>query len=280
MNSRLGYSALFLTLMLTACSSIVRRPEINGVKRVAIVSLSANEMVPWTGGSGRLEGWSQETRTRVATLAYKAYASEFKRLGWNVIPMETVASNAEYKKVFGPLQAKSDDNILAKAASVISKVQASKPFTPPGIHAIQWNAKEGQTASFSFSDFSLKTEKDVPTKLAELAKTLHVDAVVLTYLDYCYTGATAVLGNGTAKMTAGAWVKAVNPDKVVVVDMPALEKRCDGDRGESDKTVAMVGGSLAFGKTFANDTIVTMFQESTKQIAAMNVAAIDTAMKK
>ncbi len=274
------FALLALSFLFSGCSSIVRKPEINGVKTVAIVSLAANEMVPWTGGRGRIEGWSLETRQRVATQAYKAYTKEFNRLGWKVLSMDKVVANPEYKKNFGPVVAKADDNFLAKAASTLSKIAASKPFTPPGLYAIEWNPDNRQTASFSLSDFSFKTEKDIPTKLAELAKSLNVDAVVLTYLDYCYTGATAVLGNGTAKMTAGAWVKAVNPDKVVVVDMPAIEKRCDGDRGESDKTVAMIGGSLALGKAFASDTLVTMFQEATAQVATKNVAAIDVAMKK
>ena len=69
--------------------------------------------------------------------------------------------------------------------------------------------------------------------MADLAKELGVDAVVLIGMDYCYTGATAVLGNGTAKMTAGSWVKAVNPDRQIVVDMPMLEKRCDGIEGRA-----------------------------------------------
>src|SRR5204863_6367338 len=111
--------------------------------------------------------------------------------------------------------------------------------------------------------------KDFKGQMADLAKNLHVDAVVLVGMDYCYTGATAVLGNGTAKMTAGSFVKAVNPDRTVVVDMPLIEKRCDGDRGESKATVAMIGGSIALGKAFAADTLITAFSEATEQSARL-----------
>lgn len=273
------FSILSLALLFTNCASIVRKPEINGVKTVAIVSLSANEMVPWTGGRGRIENWPLESKQRVANLAYKAYSQEFKRLGWNVVPISKVTALAEYRQEFGPLEAKADDNFLTKTVSALGQVAASKPFTPPGLYAIPWEAPQERRKPASFS-ISFKSEKDVKTKLAELAHKLNVDAVVLAYLDYCYTGSTAVLGNGTAKMTAGGWVKAVNPDKVVVVDMPAIEKRCDGERGESEKTVAMVGGSIAFGKAFAGDTLVSMFQEATQRVAARNVALIDEAMKK
>ena len=90
--------------LLAGCSSIVRKPEINGVKKVAIISVYADEMVPWTGGRGRVENFDTNTKNRVALQAFKAYAREFQRLGWQPVSLDQVAKNDFYKKEFGPQQ--------------------------------------------------------------------------------------------------------------------------------------------------------------------------------
>ncbi|MCM2322650.1 MAG: hypothetical protein NDJ90_05265 [Oligoflexia bacterium] len=280
----LGFQLALVSLSLvlvTGCASIVRKPEINGVKKVAIVSVVADEMVPWTGGQGRIENFGVQTKQRVALQAYKSFAQEFGRLKWEPIALDAVASNDYYKKEFGPQQADSKSNVLAKTASVLGKLHNARYFTPAGLFPILWPSKEDAKAGakFDFAALKIEAKKDFYGQMADLAKALGVDAVVLVGVDYCYTGATAVLGNGTAKMTAGTWVKAVNPDKQIVVDMPPPEKRCGGDRGESDKTVAMVGGSIGLGKAFATDTLVTAFAEASQRSAKLTVDKIIKAMQ-
>jgi hypothetical protein len=277
--------ALLTASLLTGCGSFVKKPDIDHVKTVAIVSLSADEMVPWTGGSGHITAWDAATKRRVAEQAYDAFAKEFHRLGWKVIPRETVAANAMYKHEFGPVEVKKDSGMLAKAANFLGEVKNSTYFTAANLYPIDWapkNQQQQHSTGFSLASFKVGNDvsKDTPTKLAELAKNLHVDAVALVYMDYCYTGATAVFGNGTAKMTAGSYVKMMTPDKVTVVDMAPITKRCDGNRGESDKTVAMVGGSIALGKALAGGTLAEAFDEASRQSARLTVDAIHTAMTK
>lgn len=277
----ISYVLPIVLIGLTGCSSIVKKPEINGVKKVAIVSLYADEMIPWTGGSGRVNNFDQQTKHRVALQAYKSFTHEFKRLGWEPIPMDKVTSSGSYKKEFGPQQADKDSNILAKAGNVLGNMKLQRYFTAPGLFPIEWPKKDEHKSGMSFdlANFKLEGKKDFFGQLADQAKELNVDMVVLIYMDYCYTGATAVLGNGTAKMTAGSWVRAINPDKLTIVNMPDIEKRCSGDRGESDKTVAMVGGSIALGQAFASDAIVTALTEATQRSAKISVDKIEKAMK-
>lgn len=239
-------SAAFLPVFFIAgsgCSSIVRKPEIEGVKKVAIVSLMADERVPWTGGSGQVRNWNLETKNRVARIAYKAYSEEFRRLKWNVIPIEKVIASKAYAKEFGPMTAK----------------KAAKYFTAKGLHPIAW--------------------EDINTRLAEVAEDLGVDATVLVFLDYCYTGAQAILGNGNARMTAGSWIKSVSREGVTIVDMPAIANRCEGDRGESTEKFPMIGGSISLGKVLDNDQLVKAFGEASREAAKLNVSAIDKAIK-
>lgn len=268
-----------LLFVFAACSSIVRKPEINGIKTVAIVSLYANEMVPWTGGKGRVTGWSRETKQRVAINAIRAYVNEFKKLGWNVVHFRDVLSHPDYKKLFPDPGIKVEKADLGKIGDILSNADASRPFTANGMVPIRWDASGRRIASINVFSGEVSEKTDTKTKLSEFAKTIHVDAVVVIYLDYCYTGDIAVLGNGTAKMTAGAWMKAVTPENLVVVDMPPIKKRCEGERGESKTVTTMIKGDLFLSKNLLTDRVVTMFAEASEKVAALNVAAIAEAMK-
>lgn len=274
-------AAMMAVAVGSGCSSIVKKPEINGVKKVALVSLYADEMIPWTGGQGRVDNFDGETKHRVALQAYKAFTAEFKRLRWEVVPMDTVINNAYYKREFGPQQANKDSNLLAKTANVLGNMKNARYFTAQGLFPIEWpkDKKDAQAGmSFDLANFKLEAKKDFHGQMADLAKNLGVDAVVLVNMDYCYTGATAVLGNGTAKFTAGSWVRAINPDKQTIVNMPGIEERCDGTRGESNRTVAMVGGSIGLSAALSKDAIVTALSEATEQSAKLTVAEIKKAM--
>src|SRR5690606_34916765 len=69
LNQSLASFITFAALVniLSGCSSlIVRKPEINGVKTVALVTVYADDMVPWTGGQGRVENFDTKTKNRVA----------------------------------------------------------------------------------------------------------------------------------------------------------------------------------------------------------------------
>lgn len=62
--------------------------------------------------------------------------------------------------------------------------------------------------------------------------------------------------------------------------MPIPEGRCKGDRGESEKTVAMVGGSITLGKIFATDTLEIAFSEASAASAKKSINLIQTAIEK
>lgn len=278
-------SLTILAGLFTGCASIVKKPEINGVRKVAIVSLYADQMIPWTGGTGRVDYFDLETKNRVALQAYKSFANEFKRLKWEVVPMERVTTNAYYKKQFGPQEANKDSNVLAKAANVLGTITNEGYFTATGLFPVDFIKEESKKdqdrgiASLDLASFKIQSKPDFKTQLGELARDLGVDAVVVAQLDYCYTGATAVLGNGTAKFTAGTTLRAYNGDKQAVVSLPAPKKRCESKYlGESSKTVAMVGGSISLAKAFDRDAIVTALSEASANSAKVVVAQIDAAI--
>src|SRR5689334_19679357 len=97
-NFRFLVMAVLIGAFTLGCSSIVKKPEINGVRKVAIVSIYADGTIPWTGGSGRVEHFDHETRNRIALQAYKTFVNEFKRVKWDVISMDHVTGNSYYKK--------------------------------------------------------------------------------------------------------------------------------------------------------------------------------------
>ena len=74
-----GVGLLFL-LVSVGCTSIVQKPEINLVKKVAVLSLYGNDRIYREGHSQYTSDWSSEMKQAVAERAYKEFAGELKRI--------------------------------------------------------------------------------------------------------------------------------------------------------------------------------------------------------
>ena len=146
-------------------------------------------------------------------------------------------------------------------------------FTPAGMWPIQLGDKEANT--HYYGDAAKSNPKQ---RLADMAKKLGVDAVIVVQLDYCYDGGMlSMLGTGEAVMTAASAVKAVDRNGDVIINMPS-PPMCDGDRGKSDTSAVMIKGNLEFTHLGKN-RFKKMFIEATRASAKMTVAKIEKAMQ-
>lgn len=264
---------LSFILALSGCTSIVKKPDIDQVKKVAILSLYADQKVPHEKGMGIVTHWDGKVRLQVAEDALMTYQKELGKLGWRVMSPEKVLESQEYQKAFAVPEVKPDSG-AGKFASLMKNVYQQQFFTPAGMLPIRFDDSSANTKYYG------DLAKDNPRlRLGEMAKKLGVDAVVLIELDYCYGGGTfSLLGTGQAVMSAGSSIKAVNQKGDMVVNMPGIA-RCDGKRGESETSAVMVNGNLQF-TTSAKDRFRKMFIEATRASAAMTVEEIRKAIAK
>jgi hypothetical protein len=265
---------LFLLLFsLSGCTSIVMKPDIDQVKKVAILSLYADQKVPHEGGMGVVTHWDGKVRLQVAEDALLTYQKEFSKLGWQVMSPQKVLESKEYQQAFAVPEIDPNSSV-GKFANLLKNVYQQQFFTPAGMLPVRFDDSSANTKYYG------DLAKDNPrTRLGGMAKKLGVDAVVLIQLDYCYgSGSFALLGNGEAAMTAGSSIKAINQQGNMVVNMPTVPM-CGGKRAKSQTGAVMINGNLQF-TTSAKDRFRKMFVEATRASAAMTVAEIQKAIAK
>ncbi len=264
----------FLVFTLSGCfMSIVKKPEIDQVRKVAILSLFADQKVPHEKGMGVVTQWDNKVRLQVAEDALSTFQKELGKLGWQVISPQEVLDSQEYQKAFAVPEIKPDSG-AGKLMNLMKNVYQQQFFTPAGMLPIPLDDSTANTQYYG------DAAKDNPrVRLGGMARKLGVDAVVLIQLDYCYGGGTfSLLGTGEAVMSAGSSIKAVNQQGDMVVNMPMVQ-RCDGTRGESKTSAVMVNGNLAFTNS-AKDRFRKMFIEASRASAALTVAEVQKAMTK
>lgn len=267
-------SLLLLTFSIAGCfPSIVKKPDIDQVKKVAILSLYADEKVPNDKGMGVVTHWDNKVRLQVAEDALKTYQTELARLGWRVVSPMKVLESREYQQAFA-VPEKQAGSGMGKLGQLLKNVYQQQFFTPAGMLPIPLDDSAANTRYYGDA-----AQNNPRARLGEMARKLGVDAVALIQLDYCYGGGTfSLLGNGQAVISAGSSIKAVNQRGDMVVNMPAVA-RCDGKRGESKTSAIMVNGNLQFTRS-ARDRFRKMFIEATRASAAITVEEVRKAMMK
>jgi hypothetical protein len=264
---------LLLLFSVSGCTSIVMKPDIDQVRKVAILSLYADQKVPNEKGMGVVTHRDGKVRLQVAEDALNTFQKEFSKLGWQVMSPQKVLESKEYQQAFAVPEVNPESN-TGKFASLLKNVYQQQFFTPAGMLPIQFDDSSANTQYYG------DLAKDNPRlRLGGMAKKLGVDAVVLVQLDYCYGGGTfSLLGTGEAVMTAGSSVKAINQQGNMVVNMPTVPL-CGGKRGESETGAVMINGNLQFTSS-SKDRFRKMFIEATRASAAMTVAEIQKAIAK
>jgi hypothetical protein len=278
MRIKTGLFAFISILILSGCGSIVKKPEINHVKSIALISVYANDTVPEKKNRGKVSGWSDEIKQDVSSGFYKIYAKSLQGLGWKVIPMRNVVASKTYQANFR-MATNTDSETANKVGGFLNKLaqmsESYNYFTPKGLHVMEINRSELHTTKYVNGK-----AVDVRHQLADLAKELNVDAVAVVQIDYCYEGGTfSIMGTGKGYMTAASTIHAVDRKGNLIIDMGDLGRCVDtNNRAESDTGYAMVGGNLVI--SFAkDDTVKKMFMEATEKNAAHTAAQIRKAMK-
>lgn len=269
---------------LPSCASIIKKPEINAVRTVAIASLFADENVVFKHGPGRHNQWQPATKERVAVAAHEAFREALKKIGWSVLPVEKVVGNELYQREFGRTDAGQDANLLQKGLAAAQRMHNAQFFTLPKMTPIRWddrgNGPKRGTASIDIVDLSLRRQRTMPEKLEALSAALGVDAVLLVEMDYCYGDGISVAGNGEAYILAQARLYAVNQRGQEIVTMP-LPKRCETRPygGKSLGSTGIMGGNLIWGDAHQTEKMIGLFEQATRAAAKSVATELDRLMR-
>jgi hypothetical protein len=279
---------VLIAAALVSCTSIVKKPEVNAVKKIAIATLYAPQEVLYKHGNSKADKWDKETRERIGKVTYEAFTQEFKKtLGWTILPYQTVLSNKVYQAKFVPQEAPKDSSLLGKglalAGKLVARQSALSTFSIPGMTPIPWY-QDGDQQETTFDLMQMKTVKNDtwPNKAEELAQSLGADGVIFLFMDYCYGDGVSVAGNGEAYILGQAMLSLYDKNGVEVVKLPNIENRCQTAPygGKSTHSAAIVGGSFLLADKFNKDSTVTMFQEAAVATASSVAKEIDAAIKK
>ena len=253
---KLVFSSL-LIIGLTSCTSIVKKPDINNVKKVALVSVYGNQNIRelkqsgWARKSEVVTGFNDEQRQKVAQLALNYYEAKLKEMGnWKVMPVQQMLTSAKFSAAIKELRAVKDvsgkkideKSLTGKLGNFLTNVAEMGYLTPAGMHPLPITDENR-------NDRVIKS-------LVKLAKDLDVDAVAVVHIDLAYTGGTFSLGGtGTAVATVASSIKLVDKNGVVVVDYPDVTDKTK--RFESETSSGMLQGKLIF-----NAKLETMLKEA------------------
>ncbi len=268
------YKFIIATLSLilaTGCGSIVKKPEINSVKKIAILSVYANDKVVEAKGRGFVKGWKSNFKMQVADDLLKIHKKTLRSLGWRVMDPDKVLTSKAYKKAFKIKRkdGKPAGKTMKFLASIAKNIHRNKFFSPAGMFPVQFT-KSNKTCYGNGCKISAEQ------RLAAFAKKLKVDAVAVVQVDFCYQGGTwtSLGGAGQAFMTAGTSVKMVNKKGVVVLNTPSIAICGDNKyRRKSKSSTGMSGGNLMVGLT-KKTTLRRMFKESARASARSFAAHI------
>ena len=213
-----------LAFLLCSCAGVhVQKPEVNDVKKIAILSVSASEDIKKLEDEEE-EGSLKDALVGVATSAVEDNVKELakgrERLithgaealaqtlgsfeGWTVIPFDEVTGSAEVQKFFDPTGA---EGVMSKIARLVP-VNGWRYMTPQGMHELPYETVvSGETALFG----AKTDDQEVREKAGKLCESLNVDAVAVAEYYFFYEDGLLTLAN-TAK-------------PVVMVDVVLIDKK-------------------------------------------------------
>jgi hypothetical protein len=241
-------AALLLTCVFflagaVCCASVeVKAPDIFHIKRVAIVSLYANDLLSHASGRGQAVDWLPHMKRRIAEDALFTFAREFSKLRWSVVNPTSLRKSAAYKRFIAADEAHRQEergSFVAKAQGLSQLGVNQEYFSPVGMKPI-----------LVASSSALSRDTDLREMLAAAAKEMGVDGVAVNHVDYCnHTDGAQLPEANQAQMTAAASIHVVGPKGDVLVSMPAVDM-CGGQamRAGSDTLAVMQENDLLFSE--------------------------------
>lgn len=250
-----------LLVALTALSvagcqtSIVKRPEADIVKEIAIVSVFSNPKVKNLSGDGnsvteQAAGWAsmlgvsgnnakEEPSAADKLLDFggtrfveHGYAEIKKALEsnsrWSVVDKSKIIGKKAMQEFVHKVHNRNRDRMGA-----LKNITGVMYTTVPGLAEYPFDNKDTDGQQF-----------------AELAKALGVDSVAVLQLDVAYDPSTSIGGTGTASASVGTSLYVYNREGNVAVRSGLV-------RFDSEETTAMINGSIMF-----TDPVEAMFKDS------------------
>jgi hypothetical protein len=250
------FAVLAVALLLSACAggSMIRvtKPEIDGVKKLAIVSVYSNSELYNVGGGGQLTALVSMiakksgnkglalSGTKLVDHALDAFTAELGKVkGWVVLPSQAMLESPAYK-------------------AFAESFTASQSGAAGAVTGFAYSAPKGMITA---NMVNLKSSPQYLQQFGKLCSDLNVDAVAVIHLDVAYAPYTAVMGSGTAKASVAADVKVINREGKFVAMTPDIEKG-KGMRLLSDDKAGMVADELVY-----SDAVEKMFLEAVSKNA-------------
>jgi hypothetical protein len=275
-----------IAALIASCGAppILMKPAANKVKKIALVSVTANR------GVRNLEGQTKmgsimamtsliksktEDKTKkkdddsfdfggnnLVNFAAETFNAEFSQIkGWELIPSAEIMDTDAYRKFSRNMKAYSDSLLGEGAASkAVSAMMDAASISADGMPAVVADGRSPE-------------EKQM---LTELAQDLNIDAVVVLEVDMAFSASTAIGGTGTAAAAAGIGIVMVNKYGDYVIQSKDLshDKSFDGFRVRSENTTAMVAGNIIY-----TATAEAMFKDSISKGIQMIKTGINAEMK-
>lgn len=241
-------TTLISAIAMTGCvsTSMVKKPEIDMVKTIAVVSIYSNtgikntrgesetakvagmaNMFGLAGNNTKNDSGSKAGKlidfggTRLVEHARQEIERELTRVkGWKIIDSSQFIDNAAYQKF-----ATSMDDQVREEQGVMYKLNGPAFVVVPRMAPMPHGLKEEKRAAL----------------LKQLAADLGVDAVAVLKLEMAYSPSTSIGGNGTASAAISSNLQIVNKNGETAVLGSLREIR-------SADTVGMMGGSILFSE--------------------------------
>ncbi len=239
----------------------VKKPAVDVVKKIAIISIYANSGLYKIGGGGgglatltSMVGKKEREKkkesfggTALVEYALNAYAQELNSIeGWVVVSPKKIIESSAYKKFLDKVKKRFGSvsgaiNFIGNVAYAYPPGMALFPFrgTPPG---------------------------GITKELKELCQELEVDAVAVMELDVGYSADFALGGTGTAVASVSSSVKFITKTGEVAVITEDTAKD-SGRRFSSNDSTLMASGEILF-----NEKTEEMFKDAIKQNVAYYIS--------
>lgn len=249
-------------LLTTGCASIVRKPEVDIVKKVALLSVYGNAVLSDvdTGSSGYgsmkklMDGKADPAEQKIFDRAHDIYLPEIGKIGkWEVQARKDTTSNADVKAFFDEVQneTKASAGVFANMMGV--QTMASSDTAPVVVSPNVWNS-----------------DKKLP-KIAQICDKLHVDAIAIIELNLAYETSFGFMmksigSTGQARAAVSSQLRIITREgKYAVVTWPTTDS---SKRGLSDAKFKVEAGIVTF-----NDQVEHAFAEAF-QVDAANLRSL------
>lgn len=283
---------VLLVFFLAGCGSILVRPAVDDVKKVAIVSVymnkdfyniksprsqeGTNAFNKLLGGvvkkgMGELgEKLSEDMeQDQIVTYGLKMYADQLKDVGgWQIVALNEVVNNEAYQKL---IESNVKGSLPKALVSVLQEERKNYWVTPDKMHYIPISSVVKTGKTYYYGD-AKDPQAETRKALGQLCQDLRVDGIALVELDMGYrfgkigklTWSSGLGGATSAIPSVSSALVVINKNGEVAVNT-GLIARGGGERYEGD-SAPMVKNDKVVLKNDSN-RIVEVFNQAIEKSA-------------